>query len=139
MEQLCLGCGKITKSGARRVVEAPNPNPVSTLLKNIIESRINHSPVSGTSIIGVLDNVLSNYDKHYHVPPTSGAHSRATYDKDLSIIVREISERSKVFSIVPGRKHATFKSVQMNIIGRVKYDNLKSWMIMHMNFIVNGF
>ena len=49
MEQLCLGCGKITKSGARRVVEAPNPNPVSTLLKNIIESRINHSPVSGTS------------------------------------------------------------------------------------------
>ena len=37
-------------------------------------------------IVGVIDTVLSNYDKCLNISTLSGAHSRATSDTDLSII-----------------------------------------------------
>ena len=90
-------------------------------------------------IIGVIDTVLSNYDKSLNISTLSGAHSRATSDTDLSIILKEISIRSQVFDFILKRKHMQFLKIQMNIMNKIDHEELKTWMIMHMNVLVNGF
>ena len=90
-------------------------------------------------VIGVLEKVITNYDNLYHVTGSSGGHKRQSYEKDVRIVLDEISERSRVFSIQPGRNHSCFKAVTVNIIGSINQQGLQIWMIKQMNFILNGF
>ena len=58
--------------------------------------------------LGVLDQFLSNFDEHNHVPNLTGAHSPPSCKEDLYSIIDELKE-AEVFSVVSGRKHQSFK------------------------------
>ena len=90
-------------------------------------------------VIGVLEEVITNYDNLYHVTGSSSGHKRQSYEKDVRIVLDEISERSHVFSIQPGRNHSCFKALTVNIIGSINQPDLQILMIKQMNFILNGF
>ena len=90
-------------------------------------------------VIGVLETVISNYDNLYNVTGSSGRHKRQSCEKDVALVLEEITKRSHVFSVQPGRSHSCFKTVNVNIIGNINLKDLQKWMIAQMNYIVNGF
>ena len=57
--------------------------------------------------LGTLGPLLDHFDGENAIIPVSGAHCRASTDKDRNIIVGELV-RTKVFTTVTGRKHQTF-------------------------------
>lgn len=61
-----------------------------------------------TRALGTIVPVLEQFDGENNMTASSGAHKRASTEKDLSIIVREL-QKSKVFDTIPGRKHSSFQ------------------------------
>jgi len=67
---------------------------------------------------GPLLNVVHQYDSSCFVQSPSTAHTATSYEKDLKLLLKEITEHAKVFHYTPGRKHGAFKSLnpQLSIL-----------------------
>ena len=57
--------------------------------------------------LGVVDPVLSTFDKENHVSNISGSHRVADAKKDMEMILKQLSA---VFRETPGRLHKSFKN-----------------------------
>lgn len=57
--------------------------------------------------LGTIVPVIECFDSDNSVAKISGKHSRASADKDISIVVR-ILKQSDIFQATPGRKHKSF-------------------------------
>ena len=62
--------------------------------------------------LGTIAPVLRQFDEENAVTAPSGAHQRASTEKDRNAIVGELVH-SKIFDTVPGRKHSTFPHPQI--------------------------
>ena len=78
--------------------------------------------------IGPLMNATHQFDKECGIDPTHGTHSKASVKKDLQLVVKELSEKSKVFMHSPGRRHDSFKSLKGSILEKLEKDELMKWM-----------
>ena len=48
--------------------------------------------------------------------------------KDVKLVVKELVEKSKVFSNIPGRNHNSFKSLTGSLTEKLEPDKLIQWM-----------
>ena len=80
--------------------------------------------------IGTITKTLTNFDAVNNVPDESGHHSKRSSEKDLHKIVNQLV-KSRVFDIIPGRRHKSFPHLQMNYITSLSKKHLKEWMIDH--------
>ena len=58
--------------------------------------------------MGPMCKVLQQFDDQNNLHIDSGAHDKPSYQKDLNIVLHELLQY-KVFQIIPGRVHSTFK------------------------------
>lgn len=68
--------------------------------------------------------VLRKYDEQNDMADVSGAHKRASTEKDQTIIVQEL-QKTKVFNTIPGRRHASFPRPK-NILREKK---VETWIV----------
>ena len=80
--------------------------------------------------IGTMTSTLDQFDTVNNVPAESGAQSKKSSEKDLHKVVNQLV-KSRVFNIIPGRKHKSFPNIKTNYIRTLSEKNLKDWMIMH--------
>ena len=80
---------------------------VKEAIKNLGSNKTEHAIMRIGRAIGTLAPVLQQFDQENQVRSVSGAHQRASYDKDRNIIVCELL-KSEVFITTPGRKHNSF-------------------------------
>ena len=80
--------------------------------------------------IGTMTSTIDNFDTVNKVPAESGAHSKKSSEKDLNKVISQLV-KSKVFDIVPGRKHKSFSNINTNCIRTLPEQGLKDWMIQH--------
>ena len=79
-------------------------------------------------VSGALLNVLTQYNSSCFVPPPSTAHTGALYEKDLKLILKEITEHTRVFQYTPGRKHDAFKSLKGSLLEKLEWKAMQQWM-----------
>lgn len=77
--------------------------------------------------IGPLTAVCRQFDESSGIPPTAGAHSCASLEKDLNTVVGELM-KSNVFAEQPGRNHDAFKTFKGSLIDKISGESLVSWM-----------
>ena len=80
--------------------------------------------------IGTITKSLANFDTVNNVPDESGQHSERSNEKDLHKIIDQLV-KSRVFDVIPGRKHKLFPRMQRNYINSLSEAHLKEWMIEH--------
>ena len=78
--------------------------------------------------MGPLMNATHQFDKECGIHPVRTTHSKASFKKDLQIVVKELSEKSEVFKYLPGRRHDSFKSLKGSMLDRLSKDELNKWM-----------
>jgi len=78
--------------------------------------------------IGPLLTATHQFDKESDVQTPRGSHSKASFKKDLKLVVQELSEKSKVFKHLPGRTHDSFKSLKNSMLEKLSKDDLTKWM-----------
>ena len=59
-----------------------------------------------------------------------GTHAVASAKKDLMKILKQL-RTSRVFMMMPGRKHKSFRTLKTNLIKTIKQDELKEWILDH--------
>ena len=92
-------------------------------------SNINEKSVSriGKSI-GEQMQVTHQFDSVNEVSEDSGHHPRRTVEKNMKKVIAQLHAKNRVFNHVPGRKHSTFKKIQVNMTHGLKPSKLKEWM-----------
>ena len=89
-------------------------------------------------VVGILDNVMINFDEDNMVKQQSGRHEVANFRKDMITVVKVlINEELLVYK--PHRKHETFGSVDRNPIQGIDHEQLLSWMYIQLNHLIHGF
>ena len=80
--------------------------------------------------IGILKDTLDKFDKDNNVPSDRGAHAVKSAKKDLTKIIKQLAS-SKVFKIIPGRKHKSFRTLKTNLIRTLNRKELTEWILDH--------
>jgi L1 cell adhesion molecule like protein len=75
--------------------------------------------------LGTILPVLEQFDTQNNVPSISGAHKRASTEKDQAIIVSEL-QKAMVFDVIPGRQHEAFSNLK-NALCDKKTTELTAW------------
>ncbi len=71
--------------------------------------------------------VCDNFDHVNHIPPQSSKHSTVSFEADLTLIVKELHDRSEVFKEVPGRRHRSFPTTRRNRFGSIDWTAFTEW------------
>ena len=85
--------------------------------------------------IGEIVSLCHRFDSMCGIHPESSAHSSASVEKDLKMIVNELISKSKVFMYTAGRTHSSMK-VKRSIFSLVDKQNLLTWMKKRLEFII---
>lgn len=80
--------------------------------------------------LGTLSPTLDQYDKDNCVPSASTIRSTPNSDRDRDLIMQQLQD-SKVFSFIPGRKHAAFLNPR-DVLHAKEKSELLQWMIEHL-------
>lgn len=80
--------------------------------------------------LGILHDLLKNFDENNHVVSANGAHHSPSYKQDLNLILEEL-QQTKVFDIVPNRKHKSFKNPK-NMLHAKSFDEIAAWVSEHL-------
>ena len=75
--------------------------------------------------LGTIVPVLEKFDEQNNMPGISGAHKRASEERDQAIVVNQLL-KTKVFAVKPGRKHKSFPKPKNALGGR---SEIKAWII----------
>ena len=78
--------------------------------------------------IGELMQVTHQFDAVNKVREDSGHHPTRTVAQDIRKLLAQLHTETKVFDYVRGRKHSTFKKMQVNMTRGLKVTKLKEWM-----------
>ena len=78
--------------------------------------------------IGPLTKLCKQFDTTSGIPPVSGRHSTASFDKDLKTLIIELSSRSQVFKEIKGRKHDGFRTFTGSLLHKPPQKELLKWM-----------
>ena len=97
---------------------------VTSLGANLIPNAI----VRVGHCMGPLMNATHQFDKECGIDSVHNTHSKASFKKDLQIVVKELTEKSKIFKYLPGRRHDSFKSLKGSILERLSKDEFQQWM-----------
>ena len=91
-------------------------------------SNINEKSVSriGKSIGGLM-KVTHQFDHVNGVREDSGRHPTRTVVRDMNKLLVQLHD-TQVFGHIRGRKHSTFKKIQVNMTRGLKSSKLKEWM-----------
>ena len=90
---------------------------------NISEQSIVHS----SKCLDGIKAARENFDKSTNIHTNSIHHTKKSSKKDQSLILQQLIE-SKVFSYIPGRKHATFPDIKPNLAQSVDASSLFKWL-----------
>lgn len=96
---------------------------VTTLGANVAEQSILQC---ARSLKGLIET-CSTFDAQLGLEPSSISHSKANTSKDEKVIIKELTETSRVFDYVPGRNHASFKSIHPSITEHINMTKLIQW------------
>lgn len=77
-------------------------------------------------VLGTIAPVLSKFDEENLIKTPTGAHTTASYERDINIIVRELSH-TNVFNTVPGRMHPSFPKPR-NVLHAKTQQDVVTWM-----------
>jgi hypothetical protein len=77
--------------------------------------------------IDSIDQVLNNFDEHHSVRSTSDYHTTASLEKDIGIIVEELSKNVHPFTYSKGRSHKKIK-VTKYLMKTLDDTAFQSWM-----------
>ena len=77
--------------------------------------------------IDSFDQVLTNYDEDLQVPSVSGNHTIASLEKDIKLIVGELTNRVRPFSYFQGRSHKHIKLTK-RLMNSLDSSTFHSWM-----------
>lgn len=69
--------------------------------------------------VGVLDDLLQNFDVDSNVASISDTHTARSMNKDLNIVVKELQEILS-FKTTSDKVHSSFKSLSTNLIQWMK-------------------
>ena len=83
--------------------------------------------------VGVVAELLDEYDQELGIRELSGSHSIASSDKDKMIIVQQLLQ-AKVFSHMEGRVHSCFEKIRSIVIDT---KDVKKWMKKQLKVIKN--
>lgn len=83
----------------------------------------------GKSLEG-MSAVVTNFDSVNAVRPPSSQHTRANTERDESLVLEELTKKSRVFDYIPGRVHGCSKlrHIQPNIANVIDKDKFVSWL-----------
>lgn len=90
---------------------------------NISESSI----VSASRSLNALVSLTTSFDEQLGIHQESTHHTKRSSDKDRELVLKQLTEHSKVFDYVPGRKHLGFKKISPNVTRTVDADALFKW------------
>ena len=77
--------------------------------------------------IDSIDKVFNNFDEHHSLRSTSDYHTTASLEKDVGIIVEELSNNVRPFTHSKGKCHNNIK-VTKHLMKRLNDTALQSWM-----------
>ena len=77
--------------------------------------------------LGVIAPILSKFDVENCVTEPSGTHHRPHSDRDMKIVIQELSS---VFKSVPSRHHETFRNPRDPLHAKTHHD-IHSWIVAH--------
>ena len=98
---------------------------------NISESSV----VRASKSLHALFQISTQFDNSSGINPVSLHHTKRGYGKDLELILNELVSTSHVFDYVPGRCHASFKTIKPHITSHLDTDKLMQWLKMHVKNI----
>ena len=110
---------------------------INRVIKSAIHSQFaNLSPaaiVRTSRCTGSLFNICQQFDKVTDIHVETNTHSKAKLEADISRIVKQLHEISKVFDYHPNRKHAGIKNnISGSIINGIDKDKLITWIKKHL-------
>ena len=76
--------------------------------------------------VSTIHTVCENFEKQSGVPFVTSAHSTRSNEEDIAKVVSVVLDK-KLLTIVPGRKHSSFRQMRLNPLHRWKMDNTKEW------------
>lgn len=96
-------------------------------IKNLGANKTEKGSIRVGKAIGTIGPVLQQFDNVSTVSLSSGAHRRASIDKDRNIVINELMKK-KVFQTILQRKHCTFPHSK-NILRSIPKKDLLDWMV----------
>ena len=90
---------------------------------NISESAI----VQSSKSLDGIKTVCENFDKSAGIHADSVHHTIESSKKDQELVVKQLIQ-SKVFSYIPGRKHAAFPDIKPNLAKSIDAKSLFKWL-----------
>ena len=81
--------------------------------------------------LGTINPVLHQFDVSNGILTPSGHHAILSEEKDLILLVKELSQTISVFKICPGRKHRSFPTLLCSMLQHMKYADIIAWIITH--------
>ena len=99
-----------------------------TAVNNLVANLTPKAIVRVGRCVGSVMNITQQFDRECDVSPTYGTHADVSLKKDVKCVVKELVEKSKVFSNIPGRYHTSFKSLTGSITEKLELDELTQWM-----------
>lgn len=78
-------------------------------VKRLGSKKTKESIVRCSKAFSALQEMLNKFDKHPNVSIPNGAHQPLSHQQDVEFIIEQL-QQSKLFDIIPNRKHKHFKN-----------------------------
>ena len=85
-----------------------------------------HSTTRVARSITFLENIAKSMDKQCSVVPDTIAHHTKSSDHDIREVVKVVCKQ-KSLTVIPGRYHSNFKSLQTNPIKSLDWNKMRKW------------
>lgn len=89
-------------------------------------------------VVGILDQIISNFNDENLITTTSGKHSVPDASRDVRKVVAVLCEENAL-KYKPNRCHPSFTTIIRNPLSKIDHENLISWMYVQLNNIIHGF
>ena len=99
-------------------------NQISGLGSNITDISVTRVGKS----LGEVVLILQQFDHASGIKEPSSRHSKRSCEKDMTLLLKQLKDTTKVFSLVPGRAHRTFPKFQPNCMNSLTLPALMQWM-----------
>ena len=99
-------------------------------VKGLGSNKTKESIIRCSKGLGVLQEMLDNFDDHSSVSTPSGAHHPPSYQQNVRLIEEEL-QQSKIFDVVPKRKHQHF-SKPKNLLHARPTKDIMLWLCDHL-------
>ena len=99
-------------------------------VKGLGSNKTKESIVRCSKALGILEEMLDNFDEHNNVSILSGAHQPLSCHQDVELIIKQL-QQSRIFDIIPNRKHQHFKKPK-NVLHAKSKEDIMLWLCSHL-------